>query len=203
MAPGGNARGGRAPHFQLHGFGEACAVWPPGGCYSGVMNSNDIELLRRYVFERSEAAFADLVRQHIALVYSAALRQTNGDAPLAEDITQVVFTDLARKAARLTRHTSLAGWLYTSTRYAAVSLLRAEQRRNAREQEAHAMNQLLQSAGIDPAWEQLRPVLDEAMHDLKADDREAVLLRYFEHLPLAAVGTRLGVTENTARMRVD
>lgn len=65
------------------------------------------------------------------------------------------------------------------------------------------MNQLLQSAGTDPAWEQLRPVLDEAMHDLKADDREGVLLRYFEHLPLAAVGARLGVTENTARMRVD
>ena len=167
------------------------------------MNSNDIELLRRYVFERSESAFADLVQQHIALVYSAALRQTNGDAPLAEDITQVVFTDLARKAARLTRHTSLAGWLYTSTRYAAAALRRAEHRRSAREQEAHAMNQLLQSAGTDPAWEQLRPVLDEAMHDLKADDREAVLLRYFERLPLATVGARLGVTENTARMRVD
>src|ERR1017187_8279948 len=167
------------------------------------MNSNDIELLRRYVFERSESAFADLVQQHIGLVYSAALRQTNGDAPLAEDITQVVFTDLARKAARLTRHTSLAGWRYTSTRYAAAALRRAEHRRSAREQEAHAMNQLMQSAEIDPAWEQLRPVLDEAMHDLKADDREAVLLRYFERLPLAAVGARLGVTENTARMRVD
>ncbi|HEY5480185.1 MAG TPA: sigma-70 family RNA polymerase sigma factor, partial [Verrucomicrobiae bacterium] len=167
------------------------------------MNSNDIELLRRYVFERSEAAFADLVRQHIALVYAAALRQTNGDAPLAEDVTQVVFTDLARKAARLTRHTSLAGWLYTSTGYAAAGLRRAEQRRSAREQEAHAMNQLLQSAESDPAWEQLRPVIDEAMHDLKSDDREAVLLRYFERLPLAAVGARLGVTENTARMRVD
>ena len=167
------------------------------------MNSNDIELLRRYVFERSEAAFADLVRQHIALVYSAALRQTNGDASLAEDVTQVVFADLARKAARLTRHTSLAGWLYTSTRYAAAALRRAEQRRSAREQEAHAMNQLLHSAGTDPAWEQLRPVLDEAIHDLKADDREAVLLRYFDHLPLAVVGARLGVTENTARMRVD
>src|ERR1019366_6630318 len=94
-------------------------------------------------------------------------------------------------------------WLYTSTRYAAAALRRAEHRRSAREQEAHAMNQLLQSAGTDPAWEQLRPVLDEAMHDLKADDREAVLLRYFERLQLAVVGTRLGVTENTARMRVE
>jgi RNA polymerase sigma factor (sigma-70 family) len=167
------------------------------------MNSNDIELLRRYVFERSEAAFTDLVRQHVALVYSAALRQTNGDVHLAQDITQEVFTDLARKTPRLTRHTSLAGWLYTSTRYAAATLRRAEQRRCAREQEVHAMNQLLQSAGTDPVWEQLRPILDEAMHDLKAADREAVLLRFFERLPLAAVGARLGVTENTARMRVD
>ncbi len=167
------------------------------------MNGNDIELLRRYVFERSEAAFGDLVRQHLGLVYSAALRQTGGDAHLAEDVTQEVFTDLARKAPRLTRHTSLAGWLYTSTRYAAAAVRRAEQRRCAREQEAHAMNQLLQSAGTDPAWEQLRPVLDEAMHDLKAADREALLLRFFERQPLAAVGARLGVTENAARMRVD
>ncbi len=167
------------------------------------MNSNDTELLRRYVFERSEAAFAELVQQHVALVYSAALRQTNGDAHLAEDVTQEVFTDLARKAARLIRHTSLTGWLYTSTRYAAATLRRAEQRRFAREQEVHAMNQLLHSAETDPAWEHLRPVLDEAMHDLKAADREAVLLRFFERLPLATVGLRLGVTENTARMRVD
>jgi RNA polymerase sigma factor (sigma-70 family) len=171
------------------------------------MNSNDIELLRRYVFERSEAAFAELVRQHIALVYSAALRQTGGDAHRAEDVAQEVFADLARKAPRLTRHASLSGWLYTSTRYAAATLRRAEQRRCAREHEAHAMNELLQTAETDPAWghywEQVRPVLDEAMHDLKEADREAVLLRFFEHLPLAAVGERIGVTENTARMRVD
>jgi hypothetical protein len=70
------------------------------------MNGNDIELLRRCVFERSEAAFAELVRQHIALAYSAALRHTSGDAHLAEDVTREVFTDLARKAPRLTRRTA-------------------------------------------------------------------------------------------------
>ena len=166
------------------------------------MNSDDIELLRRYAFERSEEAFADLVQRHIGLVYSAALRQTQGDATLAQDVTQVVFTGLARTATRLTRHTSLAGWLYTTTRHTAATLRRGEQRRCTRELEAHAMNELLQSAETNPAWAQLRPVLDEAMHDLKATDREAVLLRFFESLPLATVGARLGVTENTARMRV-
>jgi RNA polymerase sigma factor (sigma-70 family) len=167
------------------------------------MNNNDVELVRRYVTERSEAAFAELVRRYIDLVYSAALRQVFGDEQQAEDVTQVVFSDLARKSPRLMKHTSLAGWLYTSVRYAAASMRRAEQRRSLREQEAHIMSQLTQATGTDPNWEQVRPILDEAMHELKEEDREAILLRFFGRLPLAEVGSRLGVSENTARMRVE
>jgi RNA polymerase sigma factor (sigma-70 family) len=159
-------------------------------------------LLQRYVAARSEPAFAELVQQHIDLVYSAALRQLNGDATTAQDVTQAVFTALARNAPRLLRHVSLTGWLYTSTRYLSAKARRSEQRRAAREQEACTMNQLLQSTGSDPAWQELRPVLDEAMHDLSADDREAVLLRFFEQRSLAEIGTRLGLTEDTARKRV-
>ena len=89
------------------------------------------ELLRRYVAERSEAAFAELVRQHIDLVYSAALRQVSGDAATAQDVTQAVFTELARNAPRLVKHQALTGWLYTSTRFLAAKARRAEQRRLA------------------------------------------------------------------------
>jgi RNA polymerase sigma factor (sigma-70 family) len=161
------------------------------------------ELLRCYVADRSEAAFAELVRQHIDLVYSAALRQVSGDAATAQDVTQAVFTELARRAPRLARHTALSGWLYTSARFLAAKARRAEHRRHAREQEAQMMNQLLQPADSDPAWQELRPLLDDVMHDLNAGDRQAVLLRYFERRPLAEIGARLGLSENTARMRVE
>jgi RNA polymerase sigma factor (sigma-70 family) len=161
------------------------------------------ELLQRYVACRSEQAFADLVAQHIDLVYSAALRQVNGDAATAQDVTQAVFTDLAHKAPRLTRHTSLTGWLYTSTRFLASKARRADQRRRAREQEAHTMNQLLHPTDPDPSWDDLRPVIDDVMHELSGSDREAVLMRYFERRPLAEIGIRLGLTENAARMRVE
>ncbi len=166
------------------------------------MNITDGELLRRYTRDRSEAAFEELVRRHVNLIYSAALRQVSGDAQLAEDVTQSVFTDLAGKAAQLTCHPSLTGWLYTSTRFIAANIRRTEQRRTAREQEAHAMNALLNSLAPEPDWAQIRPLLDDAMHTLDEQDREAVLLRHFEHRSFAEIGGQLGLAENAARMRV-
>ena len=76
--------------------------------------SADAELLRRYVEDRSETAFAELVRLHLNLVYFAALRQVGGDAHRAKDVAQAVFTDLARKARSLTDRATLTGWLHTS-----------------------------------------------------------------------------------------
>src|SRR6185437_2903765 len=152
------------------------------------MNTNDGELLQRYASEHSEGAFEELVQRHINLVYSAALRQVNGDMQAAEDVTQAVFTDLARKAPSLVRHTSLLGWLYTSTRFVASGVRRTEQRRRAREQEAHAMNSILNRPEPEPDWGQIRPMLDEAMHALDDNDREAVLMRHFERRSYSDIG---------------
>src|SRR5215510_1433592 len=101
----------------------------------------DGDMLRDYAQRRSEEAFAELVRRHVDLVYSAALRQLNGDVHLAQDVTQTVFSDLARKAGSLSDRRDLAGWLYTSTHFAAAKAVRTEQRRHTREQEAHAMQE--------------------------------------------------------------
>jgi RNA polymerase sigma factor (sigma-70 family) len=165
--------------------------------------SDDAELLRRYAEQHSEAAFAELVRRHLNLVFSAALRLTKGDTHRAEDVAQLVFTDLARKAAALSHRPVLAGWLYTSTHYATAKILRTEQRRHTREQEAQAMHELLSGAAPEADWDRLRPVLDAAMRELSERDREAVLLRFFEGRGFAEVGARLNLTENAARMRVD
>lgn len=165
--------------------------------------NDDAELLRRYAEDQADDAFAELVRRHVDFVYSAALRQLNGDAHLAADATQLVFADLARKAPSLVRHRVLAGWLFTSTRFATAKLVRSERRRQAREQEAQLMHELSHDDSASLDWQRLRPVLDEALGELSPADREAILLRYFEGRDYATIGARLALAGNTARMRVE
>jgi RNA polymerase sigma factor (sigma-70 family) len=164
--------------------------------------SENAELLRRYSVEHSEAAFTELVRRHVDLVYSAALRLMNGDAHRAQDVTQQVFIEFARQARRLMSHPAPVGWLYTTTRLVALRAIRTEQRRRAREQEATTVNELLREPTPEPDWVLLRPVLEDAMHELGEKDRHAVLLRFFQNKSLKEVGMALGLGENAARMRV-
>jgi RNA polymerase sigma factor (sigma-70 family) len=159
----------------------------------------DKELLCRYAKGRDESAFAELVRRHLSMVYSAALRQVAGDTHLAEDVCQAVFSDLARKAGQLSGRASIAGWLYTSARFAASKTVRLEVRRRNREDAAAVMNP--ETPNIP--WAELRDLLDAAMNELGEKDREAIVLRYFEARDLAIVGAALGMSANAARMRVD
>lgn len=134
---------------------------------------DDSELLAHYAADRSEAAFAELVRRQVDFVYSSALRQLGGNHHLAQDVTQMVFVDLARKASALSRHPALVAWLHRCIRYAVFNARRKEARRTA-------LNQALAN---DPS------MLPRFSREEAEQDRRAIFFR--------------GVSENAARMRVD
>ena len=158
----------------------------------------DWELLQDYAKNRSEAAFAELVRRHLPWVYSVALRQVS-DRQLAEEVAQSVFVLLARKAGALSPKTLLGGWLFRTTRFVASHALRAEQRRRRREENALAMS--IHSPDENEILE-LEPHLDEAVAALSETDRSAILLRFYEKKSLSEVGERLGLSEEAAKKRV-
>ena len=168
-----------------------------------MQDKSDAELLQDYAGRGQKTAFREIVTRHADLVFSAALRQVNSP-DLASDITQEVFMDLARKArkvaGRLTADATLAGWLFRSTRYAALNHLRDDRLRV--EHERQAMEQLLTDTSPAPDWERVRPFLDEALTSLSDGDRDALLLRYFENRDFRAVGLALGVSDDTAQKRV-
>ncbi|HEV2695392.1 MAG TPA: sigma-70 family RNA polymerase sigma factor [Verrucomicrobiae bacterium] len=168
-----------------------------------MQDQSDIQLLRAYADSGSDVAFRELVTRHTDFVFSAALRQVESP-DLAADLAQGVFTDLARKARpvadKMSAHSSLAGWLHRSTRYAALNHLRDTRRRQSNERQA--MEQLLTDTGSTPDWEHIRPVLDEALDSLADEDREALLLRYFKNQDYRAIGLALGTSDDTAQKRV-
>ncbi|HTR40654.1 MAG TPA: sigma-70 family RNA polymerase sigma factor [Pseudomonadales bacterium] len=165
------------------------------------MNLTDsLKLLRDYADRGDEAAFRKLVEQYIDFVYSAAMRRVNGDSALAQDVTQTVFTDLARKAKSLRDVAMLGGWLYRYTGFVASNAVRGERRRQIREQEAAQMNATSESS--DALWQQLAPVLDDTIEALEPSDRQAVLLRFFERRDFRAIGAAMGISDDAAQKRV-
>jgi RNA polymerase sigma factor (sigma-70 family) len=169
--------------------------------YSGEMKTTDSQgLLAVYATTASEAAFRELVTRYMDLVYSAAVRLVGNDADLAKDATQTVFVDLARKAPNLPHNVMLGGWLHHHTVYVASTLMRGERRRQARERQAVQMNALQDHTQENLA--QIAPILDEAIDQLGAEDRTAILLRFFEQRDFPTVGQALGSSEDAARKRV-
>jgi len=168
---------------------------------TGPDSHSDLDLLRQYATDGSQAAFTALVQRHVNLVYSAALRQIRSPQ-LAEDITQSVFHDLARNAAKLTAPGGspvITAWLYQVARRTAIDVIRQESRRQLREQIAMELNTMNATAA---EWPHIEPLLDDAMAALSETDRTAILLRYFENKSLAEVGLALGTSDDTAQKRV-
>jgi len=99
---------------------------------------NETELLRAFRKDRSEEAFAELVRRYAALVYSVANRRL-ANAALAEDVTQIVFIRFAKTPPNVQTHGELAAWLHRTTLNVAIDTWRSETRRRNREQQAVVM----------------------------------------------------------------
>ncbi len=161
---------------------------------------DDQQLLREFAGSNSEAAFATLVARYVNLVYSTALR-FSGNPHRAEEITQAVFIILARKAGGWRRGAILSGWLYQTARLTAANLVKGEMRRQRREQEAGMQSMLNEPE--EAAWEQIAPLLDDAMGRLGETDRNVVVLRFFENKTAREVAAALKLTEAAAHKRVN
>ena len=156
------------------------------------MNSNDIELLRRYVFERSEAAFAELVQQYVALVYSAALRQTNSDAHLAEDVTQEAFLRAFRFLRSFRGDAKFTSWLFRIARNCAMDAIRARTVHLEKEP----------PPPVGPTDPQARLELHAALDAVSAEHREPFLLIEVFGLSYQEAADVLGVRVGTVKSRM-
>ncbi len=162
---------------------------------------SDFELLQQFARAGNQNAFRDLVRRHIDLVFATALHKI-GDAGGAEEISQNVFSALARKAWQFAPDDSLPAWLHKTALLESKQWLRGELRRRRREETAAELGTTMKTPDEKTAFNALVPLLDDALLSLREKDRAALLLRFYEKQSLGAVGVSLGVSEDTAQKRV-
>ena len=160
---------------------------------------DDVALLTGYVDRQDQEAFAELVGRHGGWLHSAARREM-GDEHLAEDVTQAVFMMLMKRARGLRRYKYLSGWLFLALGHCMRETKRRRMLQVLREKEAASMRSERVEESV---WEEIAPELDAAVGKLGKEDREAVLLRFYEERPLVEVGRALGISEEAARKRVD
>jgi RNA polymerase sigma factor (sigma-70 family) len=162
---------------------------------------SDFALLREFVREGRQPAFAALVREHLDLVYGTALRKVE-DCGAAEEISQNVFSALARKAWQFASDDSVPAWLHKTTLLESKFWLRGELRRRRREETAAELGTTMNPPEDHSAFQALVPLLDDALLSLREKDRTALLLRYYEGQSLREVGAVFGVNEKVAQKRV-
>ena len=168
---------------------------------------SDHDLLRRYARDDDHAAFAELVRRYIGLVYAAARRQTRGDSHLADDVTQAVMIVLARRADAIAPGSVLASWLLVVTRHCAQNALKIQSRQRLHERRAAVTRADERRAHSDLEADDDLDDLHDALHGaiarLREQDRAGLVLHYFQNQTHRQVGEALGLTAGAARKRVE
>ena len=163
---------------------------------------SDPELVADWLGQQREPAFHALVARYAGLVHSAAKR-TCGDESMAAEASQLTFIALAQKAKTLTSCTSLGGWLHTTALMQAKNLLRKSQREIRKRQLLQAAMETEPSHPSNDVWQEMQPVLDEALAALSNNDREALLLRFYRSLSIREIAATLGIATDAAQKRID
>lgn len=160
--------------------------------------------LAAWTTRRDEAAFARLVEHYSGLV-NAVCRRQFGNSDRADEATQAVFIIFAKRAGSVSNPQALASWLHEVALSVCRDSRRAEARRIRHEQGAamHATDsQRAAAAAPAPLWTDLRPLLDDAIANLKSVERDLVIAHFLHGFPQATVAARLGMSENAAQKRI-
>lgn len=89
-----------------------------------VMNMSDVELIRQFLKDSNEKAFAEVVHRYERVLKKYATRLCNGDFQLAEDVVQETFLRAFIALATFREEAKLSTWLHSIAFNCAMALFR-------------------------------------------------------------------------------
>lgn len=163
--------------------------------------ATDAALLQRFADNKDERAFAELVHRHGALVQNVA-RRLLGDHHAAEDVVQITFLLLARKAGCIHWKPSISSWLH-----AAAFRLACETRKRSKRLPVASGDLPVDTAAKDSQasllWKDARAAIDEELQELPDSLRAPIVLCYLQGLTRDEAAQRIGWTVATLKRRLE
>jgi len=160
---------------------------------------HDGELLAAFAQNGDQAAFAELVQRHGAMVHGIAARVL-GDHHEAQDVAQAVFLTLARKARSLRKDPSLTGWLHRVTICTARDARMSRQRRHQREDQTMQETSAVEPSAIDQRV--FREELDAAIDQLPDRYRRPLTEFHLQGRSLQETARLLGLNVSATGVRL-
>jgi RNA polymerase sigma-70 factor (ECF subfamily) len=166
-------------------------------------NDRDVALMER-VKNGDDGAFEELLTRHYQSVYRLAYRFLY-DSPEAEDITQEVFLRVFRAAQTYRPKAKFSTWLYTITKNLCFNELRKKRSVTVFSIEDEMLPELPsmdESTVSKLEEEEVKKRVLDAVRELPANLRIAVLLLKYHGLSYEEVAEILGCTVNAVKLRV-
>ena len=150
--------------------------------------------------EQSLAALYDRYR----LILFGLITRILHSRPEAEDVLQDVFIQVWKRASDYDESRGRAfTWLVTLARSRAIDRLRAlDSRQRTADASIMDMPEAISDASEDAFKSEQREVVRQALDELPAEQREALVLGYFEGLTQSEIAARLGAPLGTVKTRM-
>jgi RNA polymerase sigma-70 factor (ECF subfamily) len=162
------------------------------------------EQLIEWVARGDASCLGTLFERHHRGVYQFCLQMTRNPAH-AEDVVQVVFMKMLRKAASFRHEGTFKAWMYNIARNATLDYLR----RSARHAGSATLDDVGDAVLVDErdaeqaaAGGERLGLLRQAMARLPAHFQEVIWLGRFEFSTFEELGQALGCKTGTARVRM-
>ncbi|MGH2770135.1 MAG: RNA polymerase sigma factor [Actinomycetota bacterium] len=150
-------------------------------------------------------AFEELVRLTHREVYGLAMRLT-GNRDDAAEVSQETYIRLLRSIRSFRGEAKFSTWLYRVTSSVAITRLRTRARRLEEPLEPEGIRDWPAPPSADPAnaldRKLQRERLDRALLTLPVGYRTVIVAKDIYGLPLAEIGSQLGISEGAAKVRL-
>ena len=172
------------------------------------MKNNDVELIRRILYDDDETAFAELVDKYHKPVHALAWRKI-GDFHTAEDITQDVFLNIYQRLHTLKDPKLFSGWVYVITTRLCATWIRKNRIKPHPLEEIETM--MLQKDAYSEhvaedraktANQTQRDVVEKLLAKLKESERTVMTLHYLGEMTVEEISRFLGVSAGTIKSRL-